>query len=232
MSATTKAGRVEAVRTEAAAEDVAIFSAYTITATFWLLFTTAVGLLLSFKFPYPDWATSPMLSFGRLRAIHTNGTFYGWATIALVGSSLYVAARTSGISLVAKRWAWVGLWCFNAAARHRYDHARRGTQLRRSGVPRVDLARQADLPRGLVLQRRGDRAYGRRARRARDLHLELVHNRRFRLHHHLERRGADSELPDWLGPSRRSRLLHAQRRRDVVHVPRAGRDLLRLCPNS
>lgn len=116
MSATTKAGRVEAVRAEATAEDVTIFSAYTITATFWLLFTTAVGLLLSFKFPYPDWATSPLLSFGRLRAIHTNGTFYGWATIALVGSSLYVAARASGVALVAKRWAWIGLWCFNAAA--------------------------------------------------------------------------------------------------------------------
>ncbi len=110
MSATAKAARVEAVRTEAAAEDVAIFSAYTITATFWLLFTTAVGLLVSFKFPYPDWATSPLLSFGRLRAIHTNGTFYGWATIALVGSSLYVAARASGVALVAKRWAWIGLW--------------------------------------------------------------------------------------------------------------------------
>lgn len=97
-------------------EDAALFSAYTVSATFWLLVTTAVGLLLSFKFPYPDWAASPFLSFGRLRAIHTNGTFYGWATLALVGSALYVAARTSGIAIVAKRWAWSGLWCFNAAA--------------------------------------------------------------------------------------------------------------------
>jgi cytochrome c oxidase cbb3-type subunit 1 len=108
-----KAG--ELLRADAEPEDVAIFSAYTLTATFWLLFATAVGLLLSFKFPYPDWATSPLLSFGRLRAIHTNGTFYGWATIALVGSALFVAARTSGVAIVGKRWAWLGLLFFNAA---------------------------------------------------------------------------------------------------------------------
>lgn len=104
------------VRADVEPEDVAIFSAYTLTATFWLLLATAVGLLLSFKFPYPDWAASPFLSFGRLRAIHTNGTFYGWATIALVGSALFVAARTSGTPVAGKRLAWLGLLCLNAAA--------------------------------------------------------------------------------------------------------------------
>lgn len=108
--------KAEIIRANAEPEDVAIFATYTLTATFWLLFTTAVGLLLSFKFPYPDWAASPLLSFGRLRAIHTNGTFYGWASIALVGATLYVAARTSGIAIAGKRLAWLGLLCFNAAA--------------------------------------------------------------------------------------------------------------------
>src|SRR5579872_26485 len=97
-------------------EDAAIFSAYVITATFWLLLTTAVGLLESFKFTYPDLATSPWLSFGRLRAIHTNGTFYGWASIALVGAASWVAARSSGVTLQYKRLAWVALGAFNLAA--------------------------------------------------------------------------------------------------------------------
>jgi cytochrome c oxidase cbb3-type subunit 1 len=100
----------------AASEDVAIFSAFTITATFWLLVTTAVGLLLSFKFTYPDLATSPYLSFGRLRAIHTNGTFYGWASVALTGLAFYVAAKSSGVRLQRKALAWVALWSFNIAA--------------------------------------------------------------------------------------------------------------------
>jgi cytochrome c oxidase cbb3-type subunit 1 len=107
---------VELLRDNVEPEDVALFSSFTLTATFWLLFATAVGLLLSFKFPYPDWATSPFLSFGRLRAIHTNDTFYGWASIALTGTALYVASRTSGIPVAGKRMAWLGLIAFNLAA--------------------------------------------------------------------------------------------------------------------
>ena len=96
-------------------ELTAIFSAYTITATLWLLFATAIGLLLAFKFGAPDFWAAKYLTFGRLRPIHTNGTFYGWASIALVGLAYYVAARSCGTRLYSKRLAWVGLWLFNIA---------------------------------------------------------------------------------------------------------------------
>ena len=46
-----------------------VFAAYIVSATIWLVFATAVGLVVSFKFSYPDFATTPALSFGRLRAI-------------------------------------------------------------------------------------------------------------------------------------------------------------------
>src|SRR5271154_4945045 len=97
-------------------EGAAIFTWFTISATFWLLLTTAVGLLLSFKFTYPDLGAYQMLSFGRLRAIHTNGTFYGWASVALTGLAFYVAARSSGVQLQQRRLAWAALWCYNIAA--------------------------------------------------------------------------------------------------------------------
>src|ERR1700756_2718484 len=100
------AAALSITRDSAEPEDVAILSWFTLTATFWLLLATAVGLLLSFKFPYPDLATSPFLSFGRLRAIHTNDTFYGWASIALTGAAIYVASRSSGIAIAGKRFAW------------------------------------------------------------------------------------------------------------------------------
>ncbi len=93
-----------------------IFSAYTATATVWLIFATAVGLLVSFKFAYPDFGTAPALSFGRLRAIHTNGTFYAWATPALIGLALFVAARSSGTRLYSPMLAWVSLGLLNLAA--------------------------------------------------------------------------------------------------------------------
>ena len=96
--------------------DAALFSAYVISAAGWLLFSTAVGLLLSFKFTYPDLGTNELLSFGRLRPIHTSVTFYGWASIALVGLAIWVAVRSSGVALQRRAFAWAALWCFNFAA--------------------------------------------------------------------------------------------------------------------
>ena len=93
-----------------------IFAAYSITATLWLLFATAVGIVLAYKFGAPDFGPGAWLTFGRLRPIHTNATFFGWASIALVGLAYYVAARSSRISLYSARLAWVGLVLFNVAA--------------------------------------------------------------------------------------------------------------------
>ncbi|MBS0318782.1 MAG: cytochrome oxidase, partial [Proteobacteria bacterium] len=53
----------------------AVFTAYIVCATLWLLFATAVGLLLAFKFGAPDFWAGEYLTFGRLRPIHTNDTF-------------------------------------------------------------------------------------------------------------------------------------------------------------
>jgi cytochrome c oxidase cbb3-type subunit I len=71
-----------------------LFAAYTASATIWLVFTTAAGLLVSLKLAYPDFATEPALSFERLRAIHINGTSYAWASQALTGLALFIAARS------------------------------------------------------------------------------------------------------------------------------------------
>lgn len=93
-----------------------VFTAYTVSATFWLLFGTAVGLLLAFKFGAPDFWAAKYLTFGRLRPIHTNDVFYGFASIALVGTAYYVAARSCGTRLYSTALAWIGLWLFNIAA--------------------------------------------------------------------------------------------------------------------
>lgn len=93
-----------------------VFIGYTISATAWLIFATFVGILLAYKFGAPDFAPGEWLTFGRLRPIHTNGTFYGWASIALVGLAYYVAVRSCRVSLYSTRLAWIGLWLFNIAA--------------------------------------------------------------------------------------------------------------------
>ena len=93
------------------------FAAYTVAATLWLLFATAVGVLLAYKFGAPDFGPGAWLTFGRLRPIHTNATFYGWASLALVGLAYYVAARSSRHArLYSAKLAWIGLVLFNVAA--------------------------------------------------------------------------------------------------------------------
>ena len=93
-----------------------VFSAYTISAVAWLLFSTFVGIVLAYKFGAPEFGSSEWLTFGRLRPIHTNATFYGWASIGLVGLAYYVAARSCRTSLYSVRMARIGLWLFNVAA--------------------------------------------------------------------------------------------------------------------
>jgi cytochrome c oxidase cbb3-type subunit 1 len=93
-----------------------VFSAYTATATLWLLFATGVALLMAFKFGAPEFGSGAWLTFGRLRPIHTNATFYGFASIALVGLGYYVAARSNGAKLYSATLAWIGLVIFNLAA--------------------------------------------------------------------------------------------------------------------
>lgn len=95
---------------------VRVFAAYTISATAWLIFSTFVGILLAYKFGAPDFGSGAWLTFGRLRPIHTNATFYGWASVALVGLAYYVAVRSCRTSLYSVRLAWIGLWLFNLAA--------------------------------------------------------------------------------------------------------------------
>jgi len=95
---------------------VRVFAAYTISATAWLIFSTFVGILLAYKFGAPEFGSGAWLTFGRLRPIHTNAQFYGWASVALVGLACYVAVRSSRTSLYSVRLAWIGLWLFNLAA--------------------------------------------------------------------------------------------------------------------
>jgi cytochrome c oxidase cbb3-type subunit 1 len=115
----TMQATVTAQHSAVSAEDdralATVFSAYTVSATCWLLFATAVGLLLAFKFGAPDFWAAKYLTFGRLRPIHTNDTFYGWASIGLVGLAYYVAARSCGTKLYSVKLAWIGLALFNLA---------------------------------------------------------------------------------------------------------------------
>lgn len=84
-------------------------------AIFWLLFGTTVGEYLGIKFVAPDADQVSWLSFGRLRPVHTNAVFWGWASLGMIGLGLYVVPRVGNTALASIKMGWYALWCINAA---------------------------------------------------------------------------------------------------------------------
>ncbi len=84
-------------------------------ATFWLLFGTTVGEYLGIKFVAPDADHLSWLSFGRLRPVHTNAVFWGWASLGMLGLGYYIVPRVSNTNLASLKKGWYALYLINAA---------------------------------------------------------------------------------------------------------------------
>ena len=85
------------------------------TATFWLLFGTSVGEYLGIKFVAPDLDHQSWLSFGRLRPVHTNSVFWGWASLGMLGLGYYIVPRVGNTTLYSLKLGWYTLILINAA---------------------------------------------------------------------------------------------------------------------
>ncbi len=84
-------------------------------ATFWLLFGTTVGEYLGIKFVSPDTDHLSWLSFGRLRPVHTNAVFWGWASLAMIGLAYYVIPRVSNVPIASIKTGYRSLILINAS---------------------------------------------------------------------------------------------------------------------
>ncbi|SOE23512.1 cytochrome c oxidase cbb3-type subunit 1 [Spirosomataceae bacterium TFI 002] len=84
-------------------------------ATFWLLFGTTIGEYLGIKFVAPDVDHVRWLSFGRLRPVHTNSVFWGWASLAMIGLSYYVIPRVSNHPIASIKTGYRTLVLINAS---------------------------------------------------------------------------------------------------------------------
>ncbi len=92
-----------------------IIYTYIANAGLWLIFGTAVGLYLGVRLVWPDFGIAPILSFGRLRPVHTNVVFWGWSSLAMLGLAHYVVPRTSQAKLYSMRASWLCLALINLA---------------------------------------------------------------------------------------------------------------------
>lgn len=84
-------------------------------AVVWLVFGTLVGQYVGMKFVWPDMDQISWLSFGRLRPVHTNTVFWGWASLAMIGLGYFVVTRTSGAPVTSLRNGWRALWLMNGS---------------------------------------------------------------------------------------------------------------------
>lgn len=80
---------------------------------FWLIFGTLIGQYVGMKFVWPEMDTVSWLSFGRLRPVHTNTVFWGWASMAMIGLGYFVIARTSNTVIYKYKWAWRSWYLIN-----------------------------------------------------------------------------------------------------------------------
>jgi len=82
-------------------------------ATFWLVMGTGIGEYLGIKFVAPDSDHISWLSFGRLRPVHTNIVFWGWASLAMIGLGYYVVPTVSNAKIYSIKFGWIALVCTN-----------------------------------------------------------------------------------------------------------------------
>ncbi len=100
-------------RLEVAPELRRVIVWYLAAATGWLVFGTLVGQYVGMKFVWPDMDHVAWLSFGRLRPVHTNTVFWGWASLAMIGLGYFVVARTSATAIHSYKLAWRAWWLIN-----------------------------------------------------------------------------------------------------------------------
>ncbi|HEY9854229.1 MAG TPA: cbb3-type cytochrome c oxidase subunit I [Stenomitos sp.] len=83
-------------------------------AVLWLLIGTLFAVVASFKFEFPDWLQSwGPTAFGRVRPAHLNAMIYGWASLAMLGESLWLVPRLVHVPLKWPKVALVGAWIWN-----------------------------------------------------------------------------------------------------------------------
>lgn len=85
------------------------------TAAFWLVLGTTIGEYLGIKFVAPDVDHISWLSFGRLRPVHTNMVFWGWASLGMLGLGYYVIPRVSNTPLYSIKTGFWALILINAS---------------------------------------------------------------------------------------------------------------------
>ncbi|WP_435150511.1 cytochrome-c oxidase, cbb3-type subunit I [Candidatus Pelagibacter bacterium nBUS_44] len=91
-----------------------IVKKFTIASIFWLVAGLAAGLLISFQMVFPSLNFEPLLTFGRLRPLHTSAVVFAFGGNVLFATSYFVVQRTCQTRLSGDGWANFTFWGYQA----------------------------------------------------------------------------------------------------------------------
>jgi cytochrome c oxidase cbb3-type subunit 1 len=85
-----------------------------VSAIVWLLIGSIAGDIVALKFNFPDWLTgSGWLTFGRWRPVHLNLVTYGWSSLAMIGTGVWLMPRLLHVPLQARGLVMTGVVLWN-----------------------------------------------------------------------------------------------------------------------
>ncbi len=87
---------------------------FIVSSIFWGVVGIVLGLLISIQMWKPEMNFPPFFTFGRLRAVHTNGLAFGLGVGAIFGISYYIMMRLAKRPLLFPKLARIQLYLFNA----------------------------------------------------------------------------------------------------------------------
>lgn len=87
---------------------------FIVSSIFWGVVGIVIGLLISIQMWKPEMNFPPFFTFGRLRAVHTNGLAFGLGVGAIFGISYYIMMRLTKRPLLFPKLARFQLYLFNA----------------------------------------------------------------------------------------------------------------------
>jgi cytochrome c oxidase cbb3-type subunit 1 len=102
-------------RLDTTPESVRLVFAFITCSAFWLVLGTLAGEYLGLKFVWPELDSISWLSFGRLRPVHTNIVFWGFASLGMIALALYVVPHTCQRELYSHKLGWISLILMNSA---------------------------------------------------------------------------------------------------------------------
>ncbi|MBA4372822.1 MAG: cytochrome C oxidase Cbb3 [Thermodesulfovibrio sp.] len=86
---------------------------FIVSSIFWGVVGIVIGLLISIQMWKPETNFAPYFTFGRLRAVHTNGLAFGLGVGAIFGLSYYIIMRLAKRPLLFPKLARFQLYLFN-----------------------------------------------------------------------------------------------------------------------